>query len=143
MKARRGVTLVEAMLATCIVMWISLAMFEGIAVSTRIAHENAELLKAEAVVWDAAWKKFNEDYDKMGPQTFTFSLSSNAAPDLVKSGYAAPVLTLRVSGLEAPYDRLRCIEGDLEWGPAGRRRRLSDVQRTFVYRGGLQRSATW
>jgi molybdopterin/thiamine biosynthesis adenylyltransferase len=42
-----------------------------------------------------------------------------------------------------PEIELRCIEGDLEWGPAGRRKRLSDVQRTFVYRGPLERSPTW
>ena len=59
MKARRGVTLVEVMLAGSIIVLASLAIFEGIIVSARIAHENAEILKAEAVVWDAVWKKFN------------------------------------------------------------------------------------
>ena len=144
MKARRGVTLVEVMLAGGIMVLASLAIFEGIIVSTRIAHENAEILKAEAVVWDAVWKKFNEDYEKMGPQTFTWVVSSNAAPDLVRSGYAAPVLTLSVTIPQAEgFDELRCIEGDIEWGPTGRRKRLSDIQRTFVYRGPLERSPTW
>jgi len=143
MAGRRGVTLVETMLAMCIVMLLSLVTFEGIIVSSRIAHDNAELLKAEAVAWDAVWKKFNESYDKMGPQTFTFSLASNAAPDLAKSGYAAPVVTVSVTIPDSSFSHLRCIEGDVAWGPAGRRRRLSDVQRTFVYRGGLERSSTW
>ena len=68
----------------------------------------------------------------------------SSTPDLVRSGYGAPVLTLSVTIPQAEgFDELRCIEGDLEWGPAGRRKRLSDVQRTFVYRGPLERSPTW
>ena len=64
---KRGVTLIEVMLAGAILTLLSLALFSGISVAARIAHENAELLSAEAVAWDAVWKRFNEDYSKILP----------------------------------------------------------------------------
>ena len=142
MNSRRGATLVEVMLAGAIVTLLSLALFEGIAVASRIAHENAELLSAEAVAWDAVWKKFNEEYSTIVPGTTTETLSSNAAPALVMSQYSAPVLTITVSTVEN-YSTLRCIEGDVEWGPSAKRRRLSDSCPVFVYRGELGRVVGW
>ena len=53
-KARRGATLVEVMLAAAILALMVLSLFEGIAVSARIAHENAEYLQADAYAFDLA-----------------------------------------------------------------------------------------
>ena len=151
MKARpgkRGVTLIEVMLAGAILTLLSLALFNGISVAARIAHENAELLSAEAVVWDAVWKRFNEDYSTSIRNSANGSwveetLTSNAAPALAIYGTTPgvmPKLKLRVSSIS---ETLCCIEGDLEWGPANRRRTLSDVCPVFVYRGELGRVVTW
>ena len=52
-RAKRGVTLVEVMLAASILALMVLALFEGIAVSARVARENAEYLQADAYAFDA------------------------------------------------------------------------------------------
>ena len=143
MKAKRGVTLVEVMLAGAILVLLSLAMFNGISVAVRIAHENAETLSAEAVVWDAVWKRFNEEYSMLLPTDGWVSetLTTNAAPAL--SGYnMPPVLKLRVSAIPG-YTSLRCIEGDIEWGPTTKRRALSGTCPIFVYRGDMERVVSW
>ena len=145
-KGKRGVTLIEVMLAGAMLTLLSFALFNGISVAARIAHENAELLSAEAVVWDAVWKRFNEDYstsirNAAANGWVEETLTSNAAPALAVYGTASgsmPKLKLRVSAIS---DVLCCIEGDLEWGPSGKRRTLSDVCPVFVYRGELGRGA--
>ena len=147
-KGKRGVTLIEVMLAGAILTLLSLALFNGISVATSIAHENAELLSAEAVVWDAVWKRFNEDYSTSIRNSadnvwVEETLTSNAAPALAIYGTASsamPKLRLRVSHFS---ETLCCIEGDLVWGPANKRRTLSDVCPVFVYRGELGRVVTW
>ena len=147
-KGKRGVTLIEVMLAGAILTLLSLALFNGISVAARIAHENAELLSAEAVVWDAVWKRFNEDYstsirNSAADGWVEETLTSNAAPALAVYGTASgamPKLKLRVSEIS---ETLCCIEGDLEWGPANKRRTLSDVCPVFVYRGEQGRAVTW
>ena len=145
---KRGVTLIEVMLAGAILTLLSLALFNGISVAARIAHENAELLSAEAVVWDAVWKRFNEDYstsirNSAANGWVEETLTSNAAPALAVYGTASgamPKLKLRVSSIS---ETLCCIEGELEWGPANKRRTLSDICPVFVYRGELGRVVTW
>ena len=143
MKYKRGATLVEVMLAGAIITLLSLALFNGISVSARIAHENAETLSAEAVVWDAVWAKFNEDFvtikDDVGKGWMESTVSSNAAPALAVYD-TSPSLRIRVSSIS---DTLCCIEGDLIWGPSGKRRQLSDVCPLFVYRGELGRVVSW
>ena len=145
---KRGVTLIEVMLAGAILTLLSLALFNGISVAARIAHENAELLSAEAVVWDAVWKRFNEDYstsirNSAANGWVEETLTSNAAPALAVYGTASgamPKLKLRVSSIS---ETLCCIEGALEGGPAHKRRTLSDICPVFVYRGELGRVVTW
>ena len=147
-KGKRGVTLIEVMLAGAILTLLSLALFNGISVAARIAHENAELLSAEAVVWDAVWKRFNEDYstsirNSVANGWVEETLTSNAVPALAVYGTAPgvmPKMKLRVSSIS---ETLCCIEGDLEWGQAHKRRTLSDVCPVFVYRGELGRVVTW
>ena len=55
-RLKRGVTFIEVMLAAAILALTVLAVFEGIAVSARIARENAEYLQADAYAFDLAWK---------------------------------------------------------------------------------------
>ena len=143
MAEKRGATLVEVMLAGAIITLLSIALFNGISLAVRIAHENAETLSAEAVVWDAVWKRFNEEYSQLLPTDGWVSemLATNAVPAL--SGYnSPPVLKMRVSVVPG-YTSLRCIEGDLEWGPVARRVHLSDRCPVFVYRSEMGRVVSW
>jgi len=139
--SRSGFTLVECLLAGTIISITALALFDGIGVSARIAHENAQLLAADAVAWDAVWKKFNEDYGKMRTQTEE-SLTEAAAPTLWLDGAAAVLrvtvqpVTVVSGGIKV---EMKSIEADVEWGPAGKRRKLSDWHRAFVYRSNLGR----
>ena len=151
---RAGFTLVEAMLASAIFGLMTLVLFEGVIVSTRIAHENSEILAAEAVAWDAVWKRFNENYDSLVPDTVEApswqsldALNSQgenkAAPQL--AGYdLAPKLIVHV---EAQEDLLgwssttRKIYADVEWGSSASRKKLSDYgELPVVYRSELGRS---
>lgn len=128
---RRGFTLVECMLAASIFCLLTLVLFEGVILSTRIAHENSDLLAAEAVVWDAVWKRFNEDFGQLAIGKVTETLTEKQAPQLAKYD-DPPVLTVTVGITDEvgfsllPADMLR-ISADVEWGPSGSRRKLSEM----------------
>ena len=141
---RRGVTLAECMIASAVLGLLVLALLSGVSVAARIADDNARLLAAEAVAWDAAWKRFNEDYDSLvlNETTGWQNLSSNAAPAL--SVYDTPA-KLRVdvsAAAEAGWlADLKVIVADVEWGPASRRRSLSeDGLAVQVWRGDMGRA---
>ena len=131
MRGRKGATLVELMLAGAILALVVTSLFEGILVANRIAHENAELLAAQAIAADAAWWRFNEKYDgKSGLDVMSMEwrdTSRKAAPQLSRYD-RLPRLGIGVSAIdEAGWDaEVRVITVDVEWGPAGRRRKLSD-----------------
>ena len=132
MRGRKGATLVELMLAGAILALVVTSLFEGVLVANRIAHENAELLAAQAIAADAAWWRFNERYDGKGglevvvPMAWQ-DLSRTAAP-LLSRYDQTPRLGVGVSAIaEAGWDaEMRVITADVEWGPTGRRRKLSD-----------------
>ncbi len=144
MKARGGVTLVEVLLAGAIIMVATLALFEGITVANRIARENSDYLAAEAIVWDAVWKRFNEKYDDLQVDEVgvTYDLATEKALgvlyDYTENGTVPAKLCIRVRRNEA-VPKLRWIQGELEWGPPGARRRLygrgDDANPTFVIDG--------
>ena len=139
---RKGFTLLECMLAGSLLCLLAVAFLKGIAVTSRVAHENAQVLAADGIVWDAIWKKFNEDYDSLRVKAAADEeeLSESAAPELYVEG-SPPVLSVRVSAVIG-YPDLREISADLEWGPAAERKRYSDYQPAFVYRSPLGR-ASW
>ncbi len=145
MKARRGVTLVEVMLAGAIAVLLTLACLEGVIVSTKIAHENSQLLAAEAYAWDTAWRWLNKPYDELNnsttakfyPDAGYSVVSSNDCPMLCKelNGGADAKLYVRVqllSGSTAPVRHsnpvdVKRIDVDVEWGPTTSRRRLNSL----------------
>ena len=125
---RQGFTLIECALAGAIIGLLSLVLLEGVIVSTRIARENSQLLQAEAIAWDAAWKRFNERYaDLEINERATETLSATAAPGL-QDPSAAPTLSVRIEQMDIVGWRtgLKKIIADVEWGPSARRQRLSD-----------------
>ncbi len=64
-RSRAGVTLIEVMLAGAMTGVAVLATFEGFIVAAKIAHENAEALRADNVAFDLLWRKFYGDYEQM------------------------------------------------------------------------------
>ena len=136
-RAKRGVTLVEVMLAASILALMVLALFEGIAVSARIARENAEYLQADAYAFDLAWKRYNENYGSLRnligkTQTWVEfpaeEITEEAAPMLYRRGAPAKSYTVirRVSDPDDTAIELGVlISVDVEWGKAGSRYRRS------------------
>lgn len=141
---RKGFTLVECMLASAILGVACLVLFEGVGVCTRIAHENAQLLAAEAIAWDAAWKRFNESYVSLGQPAPTgwHDLSEAAAPELCRYD-AAPSLKVDVQPMTSAgwLADMLVVTADVEWGHAAHRRRLSDAGHAVrLCRGRLGRA---
>lgn len=139
---RKGFTLVECMLAAAVFCLLTLVLFEGVILSTRIGHENSDLLAAEGVAWDAVWKRFNETIGDLSLETTAWqALSEDAAPQLHVYD-AVPKIRIRVeaSDLVGWSANMRKISADVEWGPSSKRRRLSDYREVpVVYRGELGR----
>lgn len=141
---RRGVTLAECMIASAILGLLALVLLSGVTISSRVAFDNAQLLAAEAVAWDAAWKRFNEGYDRLvlNETTGWENLASNAAP--VLSVYDTPAkvrVNVAAVASEGWQADLKVVTADVEWGPESDRRKLSDdglaVQ---VWRGNMGRA---
>lgn len=161
---RKGFTLTEAVLASSLLCFVSLGLFEGIITASKIAHENSEFLAADALAWDVAWKRFNEPYANLteslrpysNPIVETVSTSNgkekSAAPVLwYGSGSPAKVYTVisngvyRINGYE---QQGVLISVNVEWGPAKDRRSLAPIRnkttRHFghqveIFRGTMER----
>ena len=85
-KARAGVTLLEVMLAGALTAISVLATLEAFIVAAKIAHENAEALRADSDAFDAIWGRFNIQFGELSNSTttndFTFVPSSACFIDL-------------------------------------------------------------
>ena len=144
-KAERGVTLVEVMLAASILALTVLAVFEGIAVSARIARENAEYLQADAYAFDLAWKRYNESYSALrnlaSGRSFDENIVSNAAPMLYRKTSPAQshtTITRIVDSSNTSVELGVLISVDVEWGAEGARRHLSTTHTATVFKSGTE-----
>lgn len=145
-----GFSLLECLLAGAILSLMTLVLFEGIIVASRIARENSDLLQAEAIAWDAVWKRFNENFDTLTPTGTSpawETLTAAAAPDLFRYD-TPPKILVTVGGVPLTTggvaSDLKWIRANVEWGPRGRRKQLYDSATgrgtdVFVYRGALGR----
>ena len=150
----RGVTLVEVMLAAAILALMVLSLFEGIAVSARIARENAEYLQADAYAFDLAWKRYNESYvalrnwvpnidstSSTNAPYYTETIAQDAAPMLYRADSPAKSYTT-LQSVRDPNDASVelgiLISVDVEWGAEGARRRLSSTHTATVFKGGSE-----
>lgn len=142
---RRGFTLLECTLAGALLCLLSVALLKGVGVTTRVARENAGLLAADGIVYDALWTAFNGGYDdleKMATGSDGLALSEAAAPDLYNTEYP-PLLKVWVAGVPG-FASLKCVTAALEWGvptdanagPGERRYGLTN----FVYRSDVRRT---
>ena len=130
---RRGFTLVECMVAGAVLSLSALILVQGVGVASRVAHENAEVLAAESIAWDAAWIRFNERNDENKSDSLLVEsgrwqdLSEKAAPQLY--GYdTPPKIKIDVALVDDPGWRvdLKEIHVDLQWGASGHRFMLSE-----------------
>ena len=129
---RDGFTLLECTLAGALLCLPAVALLEGIGVTTRVARENAEMLSADAVAWDALWTAFNMDDRSLALATSERVLSEAAAPDLYHAAHPAR-LKLWVSPVPG-FPSLKGITAAVEWAAAPRK-----ALTNFVYRSSLRR----
>ena len=150
MRAHRGTTLTEVMVAGAIFSLLALTLFEGVALAARLSQENAEYLAADAYAFDLAYKRSCESYGDLlrvrearSGADLRETISSNACPVLFRpgNGNAAASLT-RISwaktadGQDDP-NALQ-ISVDVEWGPQNKRRMLSDrFGRAVLVKSGI------
>ena len=130
---RKGFTLIECMVAGAILSLAALILVQGVGVANRVAHENAELLAAEAIAWDAAWIRFNERNDEDKSDSLLVengqwqNLSENAALQLC--GYdTPPKIKIDIALVDDPGWRvdMKEIHVDLQWGSSDHRFKLSE-----------------
>jgi len=135
---RKGFTLVECMLAGTLLCVAALALLQGLGVLSRVAKENAEMLEADAVVWDALAAEFNRPYDKINSATKTRLLTELEAPLLWSNSVGNVRLTVRTAVMpmsNASGSPLKSIAAWVEWGGPESRMTLTN----FVYRSDVGR----
>jgi hypothetical protein len=88
-RAKAGVTLVEVMLAGAITILITLSTLEGFIVAAKIAHENAEALRADGIAFDLLWRKFYGDYETMTPTMGWIEKETDASTSPYRLNYSA------------------------------------------------------
>lgn len=153
---RGGFTLVEVMLAGAIAVFMTLALMEGLVVSAKISHENSELLAADAFAWDTAWKWLNKSYKDLPDVKHTYDSVTDTAMAMTTND--CPVLNFEHAGgdprVVVTVDmcdgtnvvvrhgtnvKVKRIDVDVEWGPAGDRKRLSQYKGVSVYKSQIDR----
>ncbi|MEG1552781.1 MAG: hypothetical protein RR133_06590 [Kiritimatiellia bacterium] len=58
-------TIIEVVIASAMVLLMTLSMLEGLMFCRRMVAENSARLTADALAWDLLWKTFNMDYDAL------------------------------------------------------------------------------
>ena len=134
---KRGVTLVEVMLAGTITALLVLVLLEALVFGARIAKANSQLLAADAYAFDVAWRHCNESFANMPSalRNQAYNIPSNAAPAISLAGWPSAVCYVTVTN-SGPG---KAIAVDVEWGPNGRRRRLSANHATEIYKSQVER----
>ena len=74
----KGFTLTECLMTTAILLVLVVCGFlNGIPMATKIATENAQLLAADSLAWDAIWKTFNVPYENLPANQKTLTSGYN------------------------------------------------------------------
>ena len=139
-RSKAGVTLVEVMLAGAMTALVSLATLEGFIGAAKIAHENAEALRADGVAFDLLWRKFYADYDNL-PSTVGKTLE-NKQTDASTSPYYRNPSTTSITNLPSfTYNESvsNCYGGkllgvNLRYGSEGQYTRHLEVFRSNIPR---------
>lgn len=139
-RAKAGVTLVEVMLAGALTALVSLATLEGFIVAAKIAHENAEVLRADGVAFDLLWRKFYADYDNL-PSTVGKTLENKQTDSSTSPYYRNPSTTSITNLPSFTYNESvsNCYGGkllgiNLKYGSKGQYTRHLEVFRSDIPR---------
>ena len=137
--AKRGVTLVEVMLAGSITAMMVLTLLEALIFGARIAKENSQYLAADAYAFDVAWHHCNESYEKMptnlkGPNNW-YNIPASAAPAISLPGWPAAKCYLTITNAGPG----KVIAVDVEWGATGHRKHLNSYHRTEIFKSQVER----
>ena len=140
-KPKRGVTLVEVMLAGALTSLLVVTLMHGIIIAVDICRENSELLAVEAYAWDTAWKWLNKKGEDLTgseavqfyPNANGFLIASNECPVVYRSAsVGSPKCFVCVSNCT---DEIKCISVDVEWGATGKRYCLNRLASPSVSAG--------
>lgn len=139
-RSKRGVTLIEVLLAGAITALVIVCVMQGVIVSVGICRENSELLAAEAYAWDTAWKWLNKKDEELNasatpqyyPSADGFNIASNECPVIYRSAaMGSPKCYVCVSGVTlASGDQsnlVKRIDVNVEWGATGSRYCLNRI----------------
>lgn len=130
-RRKAGFSLMELMVAGSVLLLMSLALLEGIVVAAKIARENSEHLAAEALAFDIAWTRFNEEYKGLAANpTTTYTFSTNDTP--VLASWPRSQISSRVSTTNGIAGKF--IVSRVAWGPNNER-----VVEHRVFRSELSR----
>ena len=135
-KNRAGVTLVEVMLAGAMTAAAVLATLEGFIVAAKIAHENAEVLRADNVAFDLLWRKFYGDYEQMRPtvgQTLAEKNTESADSPYRSSSLGTPPSYRYYESVSNCFSG-KMISVDLKYGPDDQFTRHLEVFRSDIPR---------
>ena len=120
-KARAGVTLVEVMLAGALTAISVLATLEAFTVAGKVAHENAEAIRADNVAFDLLWRKFYGDYEQMRPTVGQVvqekNTDDNDSPYRSSSLASPPSYAYRE--YVTPFNNGKILAVTLRYGPDG------------------------
>ncbi len=164
--AKRGVTLIEVMLASSIILFIVMVFFEGIVTMARISKENSELLAADAFAFDLAWCVYNQDYEESKVNNITRGIKvthkgindlnanwggtegwkdipttadgQSLVPLLVQNGWGTPQYRIEVATSEN-VKKGKLIQVDVRWGPESARRSISQTHPVRIFRANIAR----
>ena len=135
-KGKRGVTLIEVMLAGAITALVIVCVMQSVFVSVGICRENSELLAAEAYAWDTAWKWLNKKSEDLNvssvqqyyPNANGFLIASNECPVIYRSAeIGSPRCFVSVTNCT---DSVKRIDVNVEWGATGKRYSLNGLAST-------------
>ena len=137
MRARRGMTLIEVMLAGAITVLFTLSLMEALVVAAKISNENSQLLAADAYAWDTAWKWFNKKFDDLdgttGGDVKFGNMSSNECPVLCSAQtggvaqWAVKSSLVTMSRHGKSDIKAKLIEVNVAWGPNSDRKSLNGM----------------
>ena len=138
-KAKRGVTLIEVMLAGSITAMLVLVLLETLIFGARIAKENSQYLAADAYAFDVAWRHCNEAFDKLptnlqGPNN-SYTIPASAAPELSRPGWPAAKCYLTITNAGSG----KMISVNVKWGATGHRKELNSYHRTEIFKSQVER----
>lgn len=133
MKGRRGITLMETLVAGAIAALALTVACEGVVVATDLARGNAKKLAAEAFAWETAWTWLNRRYDDVQAGDYRTTISSNDCPAICRAqtGHDASLLVrvqgpVQITRHGQPVSAKR-IDVDVAWGRSDRRISLNGL----------------